>query len=168
MTTTPQDLQDEVEATTRAVRKTAATARDLAQDAAVAVGARAAQRAADAGLRLRDAATDRLDSAREGLSDRGTDFGRTLRRAGLDAQPGTMRARALGAAADGVLDASRVLHDRRINELARDVQAMARRNPGLFMLAAVAAGYALARLFGRSARQPAPPERRAHVPARLR
>ena len=136
-----ENLQEGAHAAAASVSHAADIAKDTMRNLASDVTAQAVETAAS----LRDGAASRLDDARDALSESGDKLAETLRRAAEEPAPGSIPARVLSAVAGGVSSAANALHDRSISDIAADVRALARRNPGAFAAGAAVAGFALAR-----------------------
>ena len=136
-----ENLQEGAHAAAASVSHAADIAKDTVRNLASDVTAQAVETAAS----LRDGAALRLDDARDALSESGDKLAETLRRAAEEPAPGSIPARVLSAVAGGVSSAANALHDRSISDIAADVRALARRNPGAFAAGAAVAGFALAR-----------------------
>ena len=151
-TETVRNLASDVSAqaadTVAAVRDGASVATDSVRNLASDVSAKAVDTAAA----MRDGAVDRLDEARDALSDSGDRFAETLRRAAEEPAAGSVQARVLSAVAGGVSTAASTLRDRSVSEMATDLRALARRNPGAFAAGAAVAGFALARFLRSTSR----------------
>ena len=81
----------------------------------------------------------------------GLPFSFPLRRAITEPAPDSVQARVMSAVAGGVSQAAHTLRDRSLSEMAADLRALAKRNPGVFAAGAAVAGFALARFLRASA-----------------
>lgn len=138
MTRTSNTLSDSVDAATNAARRGVAAATDAASGLA--------ERAAEEAGAIRDSVQNGAATAQDALGATGDRLAEMLRHAAEAAESNSMRAHVLSVAATGVSSASATLRDRSLSEISDDVQALARRHPGLFMAGAAIAGFALARL----------------------
>ncbi|MDX5359611.1 MAG: hypothetical protein LPK12_17955 [Rhodobacterales bacterium] len=93
-----------------------------------------------------DVASDALSGARDALSESGERLSDTLRRAAERADPRAIQQGVSAAVSSGVAATADMLRDRSLSDIAADVRGSAQRHPGLFMLGAAVAGFALARL----------------------
>lgn len=116
------------------------------------VAADLSNKASETASMVRDTAMERMDTARDALSDTGDRLAETLRRAAEQPAPDSIQARMLSTIATGVSTAADTLRERSVTEIADDIRAMARRNPGLFAAGAVVVGFALARFMRSSSR----------------
>jgi ElaB/YqjD/DUF883 family membrane-anchored ribosome-binding protein len=101
----------------------------------------------------RSAAESLLEEQKRQVADRVSGVAEALRSAvaPLERSQNRIVARYLEGAADQVDDLSRTMRTRRWNELVADTEEFARRQPTLFVLGAVAAGFLAGRLFWASA-----------------
>ncbi len=141
MNTTTKNLKDSLQDGAETAVKTVSHAADVAKDKMRHV----VSDATDAAATLRDSAVERLDGAVDALSESSDRFAETLRRAAEEPEPGSVQSRVMSAVAGGVSSAANALHGRSVSEIAADVRALARRNPGAFAAGAAIAGFALAR-----------------------
>jgi gas vesicle protein len=102
---------------------------------------------------VRDAAIETADHARETLSDVGDRIAATLERASESDDSDALKSRLFHSLADGLNRASTTLRQRSVADLTDDVNALARRHPGVFMAAAAVAGFAAARFLRSSAQR---------------
>ncbi|MFN0114900.1 MAG: hypothetical protein ACKVPY_09510, partial [Paracoccaceae bacterium] len=109
------------------IEATARSAADNASDLAASASAKVAEAAAA----FRDSAGERMDDARGALGESGDRLAETLRQAAAAPESGSIRSHVLSAVADGVAATADTLRDRSFGEMAEDLRAMARRNPGL-------------------------------------
>jgi len=96
----------------------------------------------------RSAAESLLEEQKRQVADRVSGVGEALRSAvgPLDRSQNAIMARVAEQAADRVEGISRTLHSRHWNELVADSEDLARRQPALFALGAIATGFLLGRL----------------------
>jgi ElaB/YqjD/DUF883 family membrane-anchored ribosome-binding protein len=96
----------------------------------------------------RSAAESLLQEQKSQVAERVSGVAEALRSAGesLDRSQNRVIARYVEQAAEQVEDLSRTLRNRRWNELLADTEDLARRQPTLFVLGAVATGFVLGRL----------------------
>ncbi len=149
----------------RAVDDAGDTARDMAETAgeAVETGLGAVKRqAADATAAIvagagstletvKDVAVEKVDAARETLSNAGERLAATLERASSETDGDALRSRMLSSVAQGLTTASDALRQRSVSDLASDVRTLAKQHPGAFMAAAAVVGFAAARFVRSSA-----------------
>ncbi len=147
MNTTVKTLKKDIEDGATAAMNTANHAVKTAKNTARAL----ASDAADSAAALQDRAVEELDDARDALSDSGDRLAATLRRAITEPAPDSVQARVMSAVAGGVSQAAHTLRDRSLSEMAADLRALAKRNPGVFAAGAAVAGFALARFLRASA-----------------
>ncbi len=148
--------EDATAAAKRKAEDLADNARDVAQS--VKAAAQDKQEAITAGAgpalaAMRDAAAEKVDEAREGLSDVGDRLAATLQRASAEGQDDALKSRVLTSVAQGITSASDALRQRSVSDLTSDVKVLARRHPGAFMAAAAVAGFAIARFVRASAQR---------------
>ncbi|WP_103257697.1 hypothetical protein [Tabrizicola aquatica] len=130
-------------------RSRMASVMDKAQDAKEAIVAGAGSTMAA----VRDVAVEKADAARETLSDVGDRLAATLQRSADGEDGDALKTRVLGSVAQGLTQASDVLRQRSVVDLADDVKTLARRHPGAFMAAAAVVGFAAARFVRSSAQR---------------
>jgi len=96
----------------------------------------------------RSAAESLLEEQKRQVADRLSGVGQALRSAvnSLEHSQNTLIARYLERAAGQVEDISRLVRDRRWNEIAAETEEFARRRPTLFVAGAVAVGFLVGRL----------------------
>jgi len=96
----------------------------------------------------RSAAESLLEEQKRQVADKVSGVGEALRSAvgPLDRSQNAIMARVAEQAADRVEGISRTLHSRHWNELVADSEDLARRQPALFALGAIATGFLLGRL----------------------
>lgn len=145
MTMNTKSLKDNLQDGADAAMKTVSHAAEATKDTVHQLASDVTTHAVDTAAALRDGAIERLDGARDALSDSGDRLAETLRRAAEEPTAGSVQARVLAAVAGGVSSAASTLRDRSASEIAADVRALARRNPGAFAVGAAVAGFALAR-----------------------
>lgn len=102
---------------------------------------------------VKDVAVEKADTARETLSDVGERLAATLQRSADDEDDDALKSKVLSSVAQGLTQASDVLRQRSVSDLAADVREMARRHPGAFMAGAAVLGFAAARFVRSSARR---------------
>lgn len=125
------------------------------------------QEAKERAGRLLDEAKDRarsaIDQQKEGLAQDVGDFAHALRASASDLQEHNKGyvARYVEQAASGVEQIADTLHRQDLGDLVRQTEDFARRQPGLFIGGAVAAGFALARFLKSSADRRMADEREA-------
>lgn len=151
MTTNSKTLTENIQDGADAAMKTASHAADMAKDSVRHLASDLASQAAHTAAAVRDGAVERLDEARDALSESGDRFAETLRRAAEEPVAGSVQARVLSAVAGGVASAASTLHDRSVSQMVDDMRALARRNPWAFAAGAAVAGFALARFLRASA-----------------
>lgn len=145
MNTNSKSLKDTIHDGADAAMKSASHAADKAKDTVRDLASDVSSQASDTLGAMRDGAVARLDDARDALGESGDKLAETLRRAAEEPAAGSIPARVLTAVAGGVSSAANALHDRSVSEIAADVRALARRNPGAFAVGAAVVGFALAR-----------------------
>ena len=151
MNTNSKTISENIHDGANAAVKSASHAADVAKDTVRNLASEVKTQAVDTASALRDSAVDRLDDARDALSESGDRFAETLRRAAEEPGAESFQGRVLSAVAGGVSTAANALHGRSFSEIATDVRALARRNPGAFAAGAAVAGFALARFLRASA-----------------
>ncbi|TNC72448.1 hypothetical protein [Rubellimicrobium roseum] len=92
----------------------------------------------------RSQAMSQAETAKDALADTGERLAQSLRSA-VDGGDDSIQARLMAAAADSVSEWSDQLRGRNFQDLLRQTESFARRNPGAFVAAAALAGFALAR-----------------------
>ena len=137
------------------------TPKDIAtslKDGAASVVEKVKESGGEAVESLRDLASDvqnnvtsRADQAKESLAEGGHRLADSLRSTASQQGDGTLQGAMLGAVAGSVADMSDTLHGQSLSNIVANVQGMARRNPGAFILGAAVAGFALARFSRASA-----------------
>ena len=152
MNTDAKSIKETIEAGAGAARKAVVDAAEMTSKTARNVASEVSATAVETATMVRDTAVERMDDARDALSESGDRLAETLRRAAEQPDAGSMQSRILSSVADGVSSVAGTLRERSVSEIAADVQAMARRNPGLFAAGAAIAGFALARFLRSSAR----------------
>lgn len=151
MTTTTEDLKENMSATVDAAKKTVGTAGDLALEKASALGAGVSARVSETAATLRDSAAERIEATRGALSDSSDRLAETLRRAAEEPEAGALQTKVLSAAAAGLETVAEDLRSRNFSQMTSDVQSYAQRNPMVFAAGAAVAGFMLARLLRSSA-----------------
>lgn len=132
--------------------KKVSDAAGVAKDTVLNLASDMSEKAVDTAAAVRDGAVERLDDARESLSDSGDRLAETLRRAAEEPVAGSMQSRVLSAVAGGVSSAASTLRESSVSDIVADIRALARRNPGAFAAGAAVAGFALARFLRASNR----------------
>ena len=146
---TADTLKDRAEDAMDEGRSRMASVMDKAQDAKEAIVAGAGSTMAA----VRDVAVEKADAARESLSDVGDRLAATLQRSADGEDGNALKTRVLSSVAQGLTQASDVLRQRSVVDLADDVKTLARRHPGAFMAAAAVIGFAAARFVRSSAQR---------------
>ncbi len=106
-------------------------------------------RAAEIGQKAANAIDDRRDALASGMESAAT----TLHARAESLPGGEKVARAAHAAAQSLEDASDYVRDQDLRGMLSDARQLVQRNPGAVLLAAVAAGFLLARAFSGSGEQ---------------
>lgn len=152
MNTNIKNLKDKIEDTADNAANTVANAAEKTTEAARNFAADVSSHASDAATALHDMAADQISDARDALSKSGDRLAETLRRAADAPNDGSVQGRVMSAMASGASSVADTLRDRSFTDIANDVRALARRNPGAFAAGAAVAGFALARFLRASTR----------------
>ena len=155
MNATSKNIKTAIDATegaaSNAVSSAARQSRN-AVDGAETFGENAKAKVSKTVAAAHDLADETIDDARDALSRSGDRLAETLRRAAegpsLDSIPG----RVMSAVSHGMTSVADTFHDRNLSDIAGDVRALARRNPGVVAVGAAVAGFALARFLRSSMR----------------
>lgn len=151
MDTTSENLKDDMATTTESMRKMVGTAAELAMDTAKEMGAGVSSRISETATTVRDGAVERLEATRDALSESGDRLAETLRRAASEPPDGSVQARVMTAAADGLESVAGEIRNASLSGIMADVRAFAERNPAAFAAGAALAGFMLARFLRSSA-----------------
>lgn len=103
----------------------------------------------------RSQAMEQAEVAKSTLADTAERLAQSVRQS-VDSGDQSVQGKLMFAAADAISDMSNSLRGQSFQDLVGQVQSFARRNPGAFVAAAAAAGFALARFARSSATPPAP------------
>lgn len=138
-------MADSIDSSSRIIAQGGAAAH---HDTIETGGERAASVVAEFLDAARSAAESLLEEQKRQIADRVSGAGEALRSAvaPLDRSQNGIMARFVEQAADRVENFSRSLRGRRWNDLVADTEDYARRQPTLFVLGAIATGFALGRL----------------------
>ena len=145
-------FKETITATADAAAKSVSTAAEMTKDAARNLAKDVSSHASETMTAVQDMAADRIAETRDALGDSGDRLAETLRRAAEAQTEGSLQERVMSAVSGGVATVADTLRDRSLTEIAGDVRAFARRNPGAFAAGAAVAGFALARFFQASNR----------------
>ncbi|MEI4469743.1 hypothetical protein [Frigidibacter sp. MR17.24] len=143
-------------------------ARRLAEEAREAVQGTASDLRAAASARLGEAvegAKAQAEAARGSVADDMAEAASALRRAAQDMQGGSASERSIAFLARGLADVSDGIRDRDLGQMIGEANALARRNPALFLGGAALLGFAAVRFA--KAGSPAPAPMRLHPSDRL-
>jgi len=141
MTTT--NLKAKLSTTADKASDAAAAALDLATEAGRMARDEVRAHAADSLHGMRAAAGERTDAVRDTLVDVGERLAETLQSEAQSADH--LPSRLLNGLASGVATVTDGLRGRSLGDLLAEAQGYARRNPGVFVVGAAVAGFALAR-----------------------
>ncbi len=163
MTTT--NLKEKLSTAADAARDVASATRQVANEAGRSATAEVKAHAADTLHRVREAAGERSEAARDTLVDAGERLAETLQ---AEAQSASgVPSRLLNGLASGVTTVADGLRGRSLGDLLADAQGYARRNPGTFAVGAAVAGFALARFLRASGNRMTAEARAAEATDRL-
>ena len=155
MTTTAKNLKDSIDTTASAAHdavSSSATHSKEAVDAVDTFGANASAKVSKTVAAAREMADEAIDDTRDALSRSGDRLTETLRRVAEGPSADSIPGRVMTAVSHGMSSVAETFQDRNLSDIAGDVKALARRNPGVVAVGAAVAGFALARFLRSSMR----------------
>ena len=103
------------------------------------------QKAASHASDMKDKAVSYAESQKESVAEEGHNVASALRKAADEMRSGSPQERTLGQIADGIADASDAIKNKDMSEIVGDLNGFARRNPTVFLGAAVLLGFVAVR-----------------------
>lgn len=161
MNSTTKNLKDTLDSTANAAHdavSATATHSKNAVDAVDTFGANASAKVTKTLEAARDLAGETIEDTRDSLSRSGDRLTETLRRVAEGPSENSIPGRMMSAVSHGVTSVAETFQDRNLSDIAADVRALARRNPGVVAVGAAVAGFALARFLRSSMRHHRDPQ----------